>query len=75
MSDESHLNWFNISAPYWRGFRLWNCFNRVTAKDGHWWGVGLLQIRNRHLLFVGRLPNGRRGISLYVRAFFLGRTP
>jgi hypothetical protein len=55
--------WFNVSAPYWRvtlpgrddrtGVRLWNLFRRVST-DGHWWGVGLLQVGQRHLFLIGR---------------------
>lgn len=62
------LCWFNWSAPVWRigrtRVRLWNLFNRRSTQ-GHWWGVGLLQIGKRHLLFVGH--DG-------VRALFLGET-
>ena len=50
-------HWFNASAPVWRVngrmVRLWNLFKRRST-DGHWWGVGLLQIDSRSLLFVGR---------------------
>jgi hypothetical protein len=55
------MTWFNWSAPalvvghhnqrvayIW----LWNLFNRVSDQ-GHWWGVGLLQINNRHLFYIG----------------------
>ncbi len=50
-------DWFNLSAPMvkvgQRYVRLWNLFNRRST-DGHWWGVGLVQIGTRHLAFVGR---------------------
>jgi hypothetical protein len=68
------LRWFNWSAPgipIRRGKRgiigyvwLWNLFNRVST-DGHFWGVGVLQIQNRHLFFIGD-----QGISI----LFIGRT-
>lgn len=49
--------WFNLGGPCFKvGTRLvwlWNAFNRHTADGDHWWGVGLLQIGNRHLLYVG----------------------
>lgn len=61
-----NLRWFNISAPYWLigpvRLRLWNLFNR-RAQDGHYWGLGLLQINGRHLLYIGH-----SGVGL----FFLG---
>ena len=67
-------NWFNWSAPEIpirhrkRGIIayvwLWNLFNRIST-DGHFWGVGVLQIQNRHLLYIGY-----NGISIC----FIGRT-
>lgn len=71
-----HWAWFNLSAPWLRfgrrggplarpGIRLWNLFNRVTNTGDHFWGIGLLQINSRHLLFVG--DDG-------VRVVFLGRS-
>ncbi|MGH2352516.1 MAG: hypothetical protein ACRDI2_23790 [Chloroflexota bacterium] len=63
------MNWCNLSAPWLRvgrlRIRLWNLFNRRST-EGHWWGVGLLQIGQRHLLFVGHCG---------VRALFVGETP
>jgi hypothetical protein len=56
------MNWFNVSCPrvILRTNRrqgiyvvLWNLFRRVTAEDGTWWGIGLLQIERRHLAYVG----------------------
>lgn len=62
-------DWFNASAPFLRlgrrRVRLWNLFHRRTDWERHW-GVGLLQIGQRHLLFVGHCG---------VRALFLGETP
>ncbi len=67
------LRWFNISAPALALYcpwghvhlRLWELFNRHST-DGHFWGVGLLQINRRFLfghffsgtsiLFFGRVP-------------------
>lgn len=56
------LKWFNVSAPMWLlpvrwrhwvdAVVLWNLFNRVSV-DGHWWGVGVLQLGHRHLAYVG----------------------
>jgi len=64
-----HWQWFNLSTPRWRigrtGVRLFQVFNRVST-DGHWWGIGLLQVGKRHLLFIG---------SCGVRALFIGETP
>lgn len=60
--DWSNRRWFNVSAPMWRlpipgnerrTVRLWNAWRRLS-NDGRWWGVGLLQIGRRHLLYVGR---------------------
>jgi hypothetical protein len=50
----------NLIAYMW----LWNLFNRVST-DGHFWGVGVLQIQNRHLSYIGS-----NGISIC----FIGRT-
>lgn len=62
-------DWFNLSAPVWhlagRRVRLWNLFNR-NATDYHWWGVGLLQINGRHLLYLS---------SGGFYAFFIGEAP
>jgi hypothetical protein len=69
--------WFNISAPYvavqWRrrhffSFKLFSTFNKVST-EGHFWGVGLLQINRRHLFWLG---DQGRGVRLL--AFFLGQT-
>lgn len=60
------MRWYNWSAPTWRRFRLWNLFNRRCENGEHYWGVGVLQFRNRHLAYVGH-----SGASL----LFLGRTP
>jgi hypothetical protein len=46
------LKWFNVSAPKIKTVRLWNLFNRVSD-DGHYWGIGFLQIRTWHLLYIG----------------------
>ncbi len=63
------LNWFNGSPPWLSigrlRIRLWNIHHR-RAVEGHWWGVGLLQIGNRHLCYVG-------DAGIYL--LFLGRTP
>lgn len=63
------MTWFNWGAPAFRvaGRRivLWNGFNRLSTQ-GHWWGLGVLQIGNRHLLYVG---------DCGVRALFVGKTP
>jgi len=62
-------SWFNLSAPPFRvagrRIRLWIIFNRVPRASTHWWGIGLLQIGNRHLLYVG---------DQGVRVLFIGRT-
>ncbi len=46
------MNWFNWSAPWMRGLVLWNAFNR-EAEDAHWWGFGVLQIKQRHFAYIG----------------------
>jgi hypothetical protein len=71
MADYKSLRWFNLSAPHWLiAHRVtvcpWNIFNRRTSDGDHFWGVGILQIGNRHLfavtfsgvsiLFIGRIP-------------------
>jgi hypothetical protein len=59
---------FNLSTPWWRigrhHVRLLQVFNRDTTV-GHFWGIGVLQIGHRHLLYVGWQG---------VRVLFLGRT-
>ena len=64
------MTWFNIGSPVFtikgRYVRLWNCFNRRTSDGDHWWGVGLLQVGNRHLVFVGYCG---------VNIAFIGQTP
>ena len=60
--DWTNARWFNVGAPTWRPtlpgrgrqtVKLWNLWRRYSA-DGRWWGVGLLQVGRRHLLYVGR---------------------
>lgn len=70
------LRWFNWSAREIAIRRrdrirtliayvwLWNIFNRVST-HGHFWGVGVLQIKNRHLFYIGH-----NGVSIC----FIGRT-
>jgi hypothetical protein len=61
-------HWFNISTPHLvvRGvfLKLFNCFNRRST-DGHFWGLGFLQVGHRHLFYVGH-----SGVSIG----FLGTT-
>lgn len=49
-------DWFNASPRFVKvrgvNVRLWNLFNRNFV-EGHWWGVGVLQIGSRHLFYVG----------------------
>jgi hypothetical protein len=59
-----NLRWFNWSGPRFCGVRLWNLFNRRST-DGHFWGVGILQWRKRHLCFIGHC-----GVSV----LFIGET-
>lgn len=69
----STARWFDIGGPcfklnYGRRVRfvwLWNLFNRHTADGDHWWGIGVFQIGNRHLFYVGH-----NGVSIA----FVGRT-
>lgn len=65
----TRLHWFNAGSPRLkiagRNVWLWNLFNRHTSDGDHWWGIGVLQIGQRHLLFVGHC-----GISV----LFIGRT-
>ena len=68
MISFDNLEWFNVSS---RAFKVgsvyckvFNCFNRVNADDEgiHWWGIGIGQIGNRHLFYIGH-----SGISiLYI---------
>lgn len=64
------FRWFNIGSPVvrikGRNVRLWNLFNRHTSEGDHWWGVGIIQIGNRHLAFVGYCG---------IRFLFVGETP
>jgi hypothetical protein len=62
LPDWSGPRWFNLGAPaVWvRGLTrrpvivwLWDCFNRHTADGAHFWGVGLLNVNGRCLLYVG----------------------
>jgi hypothetical protein len=66
----NRMRWFNISAPVIRirgnHIRLWNLFNRHTSDGDHWWGIGILQVNRRHLVFVGFCG---------VYFFFVGETP
>lgn len=59
--DWAGWHWFSLSAPaIWvhRGLSrpiliwLWDCFHRET-EDGRHWGIGLLNISGRHLVYVG----------------------
>lgn len=49
------FNWFNVSSKMHRinnkHLRLWNLFHR-DSKDGRYWGVGILQIGQRHLFYI-----------------------
>jgi hypothetical protein len=71
------MHWFNVSAPAFRvgrhRVRLWNLFRRRSTA-GRWWGVGLLQIDNRHLLFLGRTQGNPRREVWALSVGFLGRT-
>ena len=65
----SSMRWFNWDAPrlsiLGRNVWFWVLFNRHST-EGHWWGVGILQVGRRHLLFVGHCG---------IRALFIGQTP
>lgn len=59
--DWSGPDWFNVGAPAlvvcWRGnliahVWLWDCFRRVSESD-HAWGVGLLHVKRRSLIYIG----------------------
>ena len=54
--DFEGLNWFNVGSPALLLNRLyiraWNLHNRVST-DGHFWGIGILQISSRHLFYIG----------------------
>ena len=60
------INWFNFNPKFQgkvfgKNFKWFNCFRRKTT-EGLFWGIGLLQIGNRHLLYIGQ-----SGISfLYI---------
>ena len=67
--DIGGVAWFNVSPGFFkigksRNIKLWNLHVRDST-DGFWWGVGILQYGNRHLLFVG---------SAGVSVFFIGKT-
>lgn len=58
------LTWFNASLATFNVFgsnvKLYNLFNRQDIERGdgsieHHWGIGLLQIGGRHLLYVGSI--------------------
>jgi hypothetical protein len=57
--DYQNVRWFNLSDPWVLGkyrkpsIRLWNCFNRHTRDGDHFWGIGVLQMGARHLLYMG----------------------
>lgn len=49
------LKWFNASVQFRIGktpIKPYNLFNRRSS-DGHFWGIGLLQIGARHLAYIG----------------------
>lgn len=49
------MNWFNLAISariFGRRILPWNAFNRRSA-EGHFWGLGILQIGRRHLAYVG----------------------
>lgn len=57
--------WFNLSPDFihWQLLskrmpliKWWNLFNKHSTW-GHFWGIGLLQIGGRHLLYVGCGPH------------------
>ncbi|UHG93230.1 hypothetical protein [Spirosoma oryzicola] len=64
------FNWFNLHPTFFLVFgqyvKLFNLFNRRSAEDGHLWGVGLIQIGNRHLFFVGSDGSMKRLAFLFV---------
>ena len=51
------FRWFNITIGermlLRRRFTLFELFNRHTADGEHWWGIGVLQIDQRWLFYVG----------------------
>jgi hypothetical protein len=62
MMEWLNWKWFNISSPMWvhvfgirwpYTIRLWNLFNRYPSTGEHWWGVGILQLGQRHLFYIG----------------------
>lgn len=56
-----NVRWFNASSPFFGKtmfgkyvfVRLWNLFNRRTKDGEHFWGIGVLQVGNRHLAYIG----------------------
>ena len=64
------LEWFNANAGFRKSkifgqhWKFFNLFRRVNA-NMNIWGVGLLQIGNRHLFYIG---------SNAFSIFFLGKT-
>ena len=72
------FRWFNLSPGSIRVLgkpvRFWNVFNRHCKGGERFWGVGLLQIGNRHLFFLGHFKyyDGSEHTSFCL--FFLGRT-
>lgn len=84
--DYTSRRWFNVSAPVLRigksGHKrfvwLWTCHRRY-ATDYNQWGVGLLQIGNRHMAYIGHIheyPYDDYPASRYWQWSFLfvGRT-
>lgn len=82
MTRPVDFRWFNASAPHWlvrrprhryMTVRLWNLFNR-HGQSFHWWGIGLLQVADRHLFYIGRTQAYDGSTCWAVSVLFIGRT-
>ena len=74
--DYQGLNYFGFSPPPFRIFGwgpiwLWHLFRRSMADGRAEAGVGLLNIRGRHLLYVGRSAVGNGDVKWCACVAFL----
>ena len=55
--EKMTLHWFNITIGdgniLGRRVTLFEAFNRVCADGDHYWGIGVLQLGQRWLFYVG----------------------
>lgn len=74
--------WFNISTPVWHLnlgghkylVKLFQVFNRHDATGDHYWGIGLLQVGSRHLLWLGNQGREARRTGIRLLVLWIGST-